>query len=91
MVNQRPLPPESLDEKLFGREEKGRQVIPGVLERANGGTLLLDEVADLSLETQGKILRVLQDRAISRLNGQMPIKVDLRIMASTAQSLEDKI
>ncbi|HRK97231.1 MAG TPA: sigma-54 dependent transcriptional regulator [Alphaproteobacteria bacterium] len=90
VVNCASLTPESLDEKLFGREEKG-QVIPGVLERANGGTLLLDEVADLSLETQGKILRVLQDQSFSRLNGQMPIKVDLRIMASTAQSLEDKI
>ncbi len=89
-INCASLTSETLDEKLFGREEKG-QTIPGVLERANGGSLLLDEIADLSLETQGKILRVLQDQSFIRIGGQMPVKVDVRVMASTAQSLEDRI
>lgn len=84
------LTPENLEEKLFGREDRG-QTMPGVLERANGGTLLLDEVADLPLETQGKILRVLQEQFFTRLGGQMPVKVDVRVMASTAQDLEEKI
>ncbi|OIN86459.1 MAG: sigma-54-dependent Fis family transcriptional regulator [Alphaproteobacteria bacterium CG1_02_46_17] len=89
-INCASLTSETLDEKLFGREEKG-QTLPGVLERANGGSLLLDEIADLSLETQGKILRVLQDQSFIRIGGQMPVKVDVRVMASTAQSLEDRI
>ncbi|MCB1558055.1 MAG: sigma-54-dependent Fis family transcriptional regulator [Alphaproteobacteria bacterium] len=80
----------NLEEKLFGHEERG-VVTPGVLERANGGTLFLDEVADLPLETQAKLLRVLQEQSFVRLNGQMPIKVDLRVISSTAQSLEEKI
>lgn len=90
-VNCALLTPESLEEKLFGREERGGKILPGVLERANGGTLLLDDVADLPLETQGKILRVLQDQSFIRLGGQMPVRVDVRVMASTSQSLEDKI
>ncbi|MDY0028548.1 MAG: sigma-54 dependent transcriptional regulator [Pseudobdellovibrionaceae bacterium] len=84
------LEPENLEEKLFGREERG-VVSPGVLERANGGTLFLDEVSDLPLETQAKLLRVLQEQFFVRINGQMPIKVDVRVISSTAQSLEDKI
>ncbi len=89
-INCASLTADTLDEKLFGREDKGN-VVPGVLERANGGSILLDEIADLSLELQGKILRVLQDQSFMRIGGQMPVKVDVRVMASTAQSLEDKI
>ncbi|HNQ92410.1 MAG TPA: sigma-54 dependent transcriptional regulator [Alphaproteobacteria bacterium] len=89
-VNCATLTPDSLEEKLFGIEQSGK-IVPGLLERANGGTLLLDEVADLPMETQGKILRVLQEQSFTPLGGQMPVKVDVRVMASTAQSLEDKI
>lgn len=80
------LHPERLEEELFGFERDGA-VQQGVLEKANGGTLLLDEVADMPLETQGKILRVLQENQIQHLGGQEPIKIDVRILASTNRDL----
>ena len=80
------LHPERLEEELFGFERDGA-VQQGVLEKANGGTLLLDEVADMPLETQGKILRVLQENQIQHLGGQEPVKIDVRILASTNRDL----
>ncbi len=89
-INCASLEPDTLEQKLFGVEEVGA-IVPGVLERSNGGTLFLDEVADLPLETQAKLLRVLQDQSFMRVNGNMPLRVDVRVVASTAQCLEDKI
>ncbi len=84
------LHPERLEEELFGIEDpKGVQ--KGILEQANGGTLLLDEVADMPLETQGKIVRVLQEQKFMRLNGREAVQVDLRIVASSARNLTDAI
>ena len=84
------LHPERLEEELFGAEKDG-QSIKGVLELSNGGTLLLDEVADMPLETQGKILRVLQDNKVHPVGSQDIINVDVRILASTNQDLEQAI
>lgn len=84
------LHPERLEEELFGVEKDG-QIIKGVLELSNGGTLLLDEVADMPLETQGKILRVLQDNKFHPVGSQEMIDVDVRILASTNQDLEQAI
>ena len=80
------LHPERLEEELFGFERDGA-VQQGVLEQAHGGTLLLDEVADMPLETQGKILRVLQDNQIHHLGSQTPIDIDVRVIASTNRDL----
>jgi two-component system nitrogen regulation response regulator NtrX len=80
------LHPERLEEELCGFERDGA-VQQGVLEKANGGTLLLDEVADMPLETQGKILRVLQENQIQHLGGQTLIDIDVRILASTNRDL----
>jgi len=63
----------------------------GVLELSNGGTLLLDEVADMPLETQGKILRALQDNKFHSVGSQEMIDVDVRILASTNQNLQEAI
>lgn len=82
------LHPERLEEELFGVED-ARGVIPGILEQANGGTLLLDEVGDMPLETQGKIVRVLQDQKFTRLNGTQVVQVDVRIVASSSRNLTD--
>ncbi len=79
-----------VEEELFGSDIDGKSII-GVLERADGGTLLLDEVGDLPLETQAKILRVLQDQTFTHLGGVSQIKVDVRIIASTSRNLEEKI
>ena len=84
------LHPERIEEELFGKESSG-VVHPGVLEQANGGTLLLDEVADMPLETQGKILHALQSQKFTRVNGTHPISADVRIIASTSRHLPDEI
>ncbi len=84
------LHPDRIEEELFG-SELNDEVRKGVLERADKGTLLLDEVADMPLETQGKILRVLQDRQVKRVGGQRPINVDVRILASTNKDLVQAI
>jgi two-component system, NtrC family, nitrogen regulation response regulator NtrX len=86
------LSPEHLEESLFGVEngsEQGPQV--GALEEAHGGTLFLDEIADMPLETQAKVLRVLVEQTFQRVRGAKKIKVDVRIVSSTARNLQDRI
>ncbi len=63
----------------------------GVLERAHGGTLLLDEVADMPIETQGKIVRALQDQTFERVGGSTRVKVDVRVLATTNRDLQAEI
>jgi two-component system nitrogen regulation response regulator NtrX len=84
------LHPERLEEELFGVERNGKMQI-GLLELAHGGTLLLDEVADMPLETQSKILRVLQDHKIHPVGSQRQIDIDVRILASSNQDLQEAI
>jgi two-component system nitrogen regulation response regulator NtrX len=81
--------PDRLEAELFGIDKASGspEAKAGVLEQANGGTLLLDEVADMPLETQGKIVRVLQEQKFSRLGGKDTIEVDVRIVASTNRDL----
>jgi two-component system nitrogen regulation response regulator NtrX len=79
------LNPERIEVELFGSDAPTSQT--GVLERADGGTLLLDEVVDMPLETQAKILRALQDQSFTRVGGQTQVKVDVRIIASTSVNL----
>jgi two-component system nitrogen regulation response regulator NtrX len=83
------LSPERLEVELFGSSETGLNI--GILEQANGGTLLLDEVADMPLETQAKIVRVLQEQSFNRVGGQQKVEVDVRIIASTNRDLEAAI
>ena len=63
----------------------------GVLERAHTGTLLLDEVSDMPLETQGKIVRALQDQTFERLGGSARVKVDVRVLSATNKDLHAEI
>ncbi len=89
------LSPARFEPELFGTEAgpdaAARPRRAGVLERAHGGTLLLDEVADMPLETQGKIVRVLQDHAFSRVGGAAAVKVDVRVLATTNRDLAVEI
>ncbi len=94
------LAPGRFEEELFGIEgtvETGASQGPGVgrrtglLERAHGGTLLLDEVADMPIETQGKIVRALQDQTFERLGGATRVKVDVRVLATTNRDLQAEI
>jgi two-component system, NtrC family, nitrogen regulation response regulator NtrX len=90
-VNCATLRPDRLEVELFGTEagaegpDSAGKV--GTLEQAHGGTLLLDEVADMPLETQGKIVRVLQDQTFERVGGSHMVEVDVRIIASTNRDL----
>ncbi|GBQ44993.1 MULTISPECIES: sigma-54 dependent transcriptional regulator [Komagataeibacter] len=87
------LAPGRFEEELFGIEgsDDGTGRRTGVLERAHGGTLLLDEVSDMPLETQGKIVRALQDQTFERLGGSRRVKVDVRVLATTNRDLQAEI
>ncbi|MXV43760.1 response regulator [Saccharibacter sp. 17.LH.SD] len=92
VLNCATLSPNSFEEELFGVEATGDQPARrGVLERAHRGTLLLDEVADMPLETQGKIVRALQMRTFGRVGGHSDTKVDVRVIATTSRDLQEEI
>ena len=84
------MSPERMEEELFGSEDGG-VARPGLLEQAHGGTLFLDEIADMPLTTQAKILRVLTDQSHTRVGGQRPVKVDVRVLSATSRELSDEI
>ena len=84
------MSPERVEEELFGSEGEGT-VRPGLLEHAHGGTLFLDEIADMPQTTQAKILRVLTDQSYTRVGGQRPVKVDVRVLSATSRNLQDEI
>lgn len=85
------MTPERVEEELFGVEEGGELARPGLLEQAHGGTLFLDEIADMPMPAQAKILRVLTDQSFTRVGGQRMVKVDMRVVSSTARQLSDEI
>ena len=88
------LAPARFEEELFGIEGTPDGSVPrrtGVLERAHGGTLLLDEVSDMPPETQGKIVRALQDQTFERIGGSTRVKVDIRVLATTNRDLQGEI
>lgn len=93
ILNCATLRPERLEIELFGSEAGSDSGNPriGVLEQANGGTLLLDEVSDMPIETQSKIVRVLQSSSFQRVGGEDYIDIDVRIIASTNRDLEKAI
>ena len=90
-VNAAAITPERMEIELFGTEMDGGERKVGALEEAHGGILYLDEIADMPRETQNKILRVLVDQQFERVGGTKRVKVDVRIISSTAQNLEGMI
>jgi two-component system, NtrC family, nitrogen regulation response regulator NtrX len=95
VMNCATLNPARFEEELFGLEAGPDPLShprrAGVLERAHGGTLLLDEVSDMPLETQGKIVRALQDQTFERLGGSARVKVDVRVISTTNKDLQAEI
>ncbi len=89
------LNPARFEEELFGVEAGADAALhprrAGVLERAHGGTLLLDEVSDMPIETQGKIVRALQDQTFERVGGSSRVKVDVRVLSTTNRDLHAEI
>ncbi len=90
-VNSARITPERFEEELFGEEADGNLLRPGLLELADGGTLYLDEVADMPFSTQARILRVLTEQAFVRVGGNRQIRVDVRVVSSTSRNLEEEI
>jgi len=94
-VNCAAIPENLLESELFGHEKGAftgavaRRV--GKFEEANGGTLLLDEISEMDLRLQAKLLRAIQEREIDRVGGTTPIKVDIRILATTNRDLEAEV
>jgi DNA-binding NtrC family response regulator len=94
-VNCAAIPENLLESELFGHEKGSftgavaRRV--GKFEEANGGTLLLDEISEMDLRLQAKLLRAIQEREIDRVGGTTPIKVDIRILATTNRDLEAEV
>ncbi|MGJ8616541.1 MAG: sigma-54-dependent transcriptional regulator [Sulfitobacter sp.] len=90
-VNCAGVEPDRMEEVLFGRENAERGVEPGLLEQAHGGVVYFDEVADMPLGTQSKILRVLVDQQFTRVGGSDKVRVDLRVISSTNKDLDAAI
>ena len=94
-VNCAAIPDSLLESELFGHEKgaftgaEARK--PGRFELAQGGTIFLDEIGEMGAEVQAKLLRVLEERKVSRLGSTSPIDVDLRVVAATNRNLEDDI
>ncbi len=88
VLNAAAMAPDRVEEELFGSEDRAGPRKVGALEEAHGGTLYIDEVADMPLETQGKILRVLVEQKFQRLGGGPKVAVDVRIITSTSRDLE---
>ena len=94
VVNCSALPAERLEIELFGTDgEEAADVlrVSGAFEMAHGGTLLLKEVADLPVPLQSRLARVLQEQSFTRDGGTTKVEVDVRVLASTARSLQDEI
>jgi two-component system, NtrC family, nitrogen regulation response regulator NtrX len=93
VINAAAITPERMEVELFGVEQTNgstaRKV--GALEEAHGGTLFIDEIADMPRETQNKILRVLVDQTFQRVGGGVKVNVDVRIVSSTSRNLEAEI
>jgi two-component system nitrogen regulation response regulator NtrX len=87
IVNSARITPERFEQELFGEEAEGKLVRPGLLELADGGTLYLDEVADMPLSTQARILRVLTEQSFVRVGGNRQVGVDVRVVSSTSRDL----
>src|SRR5579884_1703488 len=90
VINAAAITPERMETELFGVDHSNGSESrkPGALEEAHGGTLFIDDVADLPRETQNKILRVLVDQTFQRVGGTSKISVDVRIVSSTSRNLE---
>lgn len=85
------MTPERVEEALFGVEENGHVVRPGLFEQAHGGTLFLDDVADMPTPTQAKVLRVLTEQVFQRVGGARWVKVDVRVVSATSRDLTAEI
>src|SRR5271170_909589 len=94
-VNCAAIPENLLESELFGHEKGAftgavaRRI--GKFEEADGGTILLDEISEMDLRLQSKLLRVLQEREVDRIGGNKPVKVNIRVLATSNRNLQDEV
>tara|TARA_B100000963_G_scaffold357652_1_gene380361 strand:- start:493 stop:1860 length:1368 start_codon:yes stop_codon:yes gene_type:complete len=91
IINAALLKENTYEKELFGEEFEDGNISFGALERANKGTLLIDEVSEIPYETQANVLRVLIDQKFKRLNGSKDINVNIRLISSTSKDLNDLV
>lgn len=91
VVNAASMSPETMERELFGVEENGVVTKTGVFEKAHGGTLFFDEVADMPKTTQAKILRILTDQTFERVGGDLRVQVNVRVVSATSRNLRKEI
>jgi two-component system, NtrC family, nitrogen regulation response regulator NtrX len=91
VVNGAMLDPSNFEKERFGAENKNETINYGFFEKAKDGTLLIDEVSEIPLETQAKILRVLIDQKFKRVNGSNEINVNVRIISTTSKNIREEI
>ncbi len=94
-VNCAAIPEELIESELFGHEKgaftSAVSSKPGKFDMADGGSIFLDEIADMSPKTQAKVLRILQDQSFTRVGGTEPVTVDVRVIAATNKNLKHEI
>ncbi len=96
-INCAAIPNELLESELFGYEGGAftggakREGKPGKFELANGGTIFLDEIGNMPLEMQAKLLRVLEERKFERVGGNKKIHLDIRVIAATNEDIEEAV
>ena len=88
IVNSALMEPDGIEEELFGLEENSRIIKQGFFEQANNGTLFIDEIGDMPIQTQSKILRVLTDSSFYRVGSNKPVNVNARLLCSSTENLE---
>ena len=88
IVNSALMEPDGIEEELFGLEENSRIIKQGFFEQANNGTLFIDEIGDMPIQTQSKILRVLTDSSFYRVGSNKPVNVNARLLCSSSENLE---
>ncbi|MBV2234771.1 MAG: sigma-54 dependent transcriptional regulator [Sterolibacterium sp.] len=94
-INCAAIPDSLLEATLFGHEKGAftgaQSAQPGKFEQANGGTLLLDEISEMPLPLQAKLLRVLQEREVERVGGKKPVALDIRVLATSNRNMADEV
>ncbi len=89
-INLAAIPAENIAVQMFGSEKEGL-ITPGSFEQAKGGTLLLDEIVDMDMATQAKLIGALQENRFLRVGGNIPVELDVRVIAATSHNLEEEV
>ena len=88
IVNSALMEPNGIEEELFGLEENSKLIKQGFFDQANNGTLFIDEIGDMPIQTQSKILRVLTDSSFYRVGSNIPVNINVRLLCSSTEKLE---